>query len=410
MSNIKSITPVEDGQTYDLEIDHNDHQYYLSNGMLTSNSHAVLYSLVSYKTAYLKAHYPLEFLVANLMSESKSKAADSADNILKIKSEIRKNNVKITAPDVNKSNTVYTIAGNNIMTGLDAIKFLGEDAIKDIMVKRPFTSFFDFMTRVSSKHVRANSIQALAATGCLDSFNIPRRAIFLYCSDYRKKLTSWLKKHDPKVDVFNYKWPEVKDWTKQEVYALEKKYIGESFSVSKIDAFGTFFTQSNYVTTRQIDNLPNKTQIPSFKGEITSLFTFKVKKVGSKAFGKEMAKLTVEDAYNHQISVTIFPDTLVQVKDRLKKLYKSKIKLETGIAIHFNGAINVYEEEKGLILNELYLASLPPEEPKDKASKKIAMEIEAAVIEKTKDINDIYDDLEEELFNEGLLDLDIEID
>jgi DNA polymerase-3 subunit alpha len=53
---------------------------------------------------------------------------------------------------------------------LDAIKFVGEDAIKDIISKRPFKDFFDFMTRISSKSVRANSIQALAACGALDSF------------------------------------------------------------------------------------------------------------------------------------------------------------------------------------------------------------------------------------------------
>ena len=90
MSNIKNIKFLGNHQTYDLEIDHPDHQFYLSNGMLTSNSHAIFYSFIGYQTAYLKAHFPLEFLTANLMAEVNSNATTAADNVIKIKNEIRK--------------------------------------------------------------------------------------------------------------------------------------------------------------------------------------------------------------------------------------------------------------------------------------------------------------------------------
>ena len=69
MTNIKTVKFIEPDITYDLEVDHRDHQFYLSNGMLSSNSHATFYSMLGYQTAYLKAHFPLEFLVANLMAE-----------------------------------------------------------------------------------------------------------------------------------------------------------------------------------------------------------------------------------------------------------------------------------------------------------------------------------------------------
>ena len=100
---------------------------------------------------------------------------------------------------------------------------------KTLLHKRPFKDFFDFMVRVSSKAVRANSIQALAACGALDSFKIPRKLMFLYCSDYRKKLQVWLKKHDPNVDQFVYPCPYEPDWSDPELYALEQYYLGESF-------------------------------------------------------------------------------------------------------------------------------------------------------------------------------------
>src|ERR1700761_2721181 len=107
MTNIKSITPIADGQTYDLEVDHPDHQFYLSNGVLTSNSHAIMYSFISYTTAYLKAHYPLEFLLANLMQELKSNAPSAEGNILRIKQELRNHHLEILPPNVNTSNLEY---------------------------------------------------------------------------------------------------------------------------------------------------------------------------------------------------------------------------------------------------------------------------------------------------------------
>jgi len=180
MGNIKSIKYIGEEQTYDLEVDHSDHQFYLSNGILTSNSHSVLYSMISYQTAYLKAHNPIEFLLANLMFEVNSNAQDSKSNIEKIKKELRDRKVKIIAPSINESQLSYTITeGNKLITGLDALKFVGEEAIKDIIEKRPFKSFYDFMSRVDSKKVRANNIQALAASGSLDIFGISRKLMFL---------------------------------------------------------------------------------------------------------------------------------------------------------------------------------------------------------------------------------------
>ena len=147
MTNIKSIKIVGCEQTYDLEVGHLDHQFYLSNGMLTSNSHAVTYSFISYQTAYLKAHFPLEFLVANLTFESNSTSLDAEDNVLKAKNEIRRLKVSILPPEINKSDYTYKIVDDNkIMTGLDSLKYMGKDAVPEILAKRPFTSFEDFLS------------------------------------------------------------------------------------------------------------------------------------------------------------------------------------------------------------------------------------------------------------------------
>ena len=139
--------------------------------------------------------------------------------------------------------------------------------------------FFDFMSRVSSKTVRANSIQALAACGALDSFKIPRRLMSLYCSDYRKKLQVWLKKHNPAYEQFTYPYPNEPDWTEPELYALEQYYLGESFVCKPAVAYGTFF-KDEHVTISDIKRMKDKTNISSVKGIVRDFFEFRVKKEG----------------------------------------------------------------------------------------------------------------------------------
>jgi len=296
MTNIVSVKLVGKAQTRDLEVNHSDHQYYLSNGMLTSNSHATLYSMISFHTAYLKANYPIEFMVANLMSEVSSHAKSAKENILKIKNEIRNHNVKIVPPDVNTSELSWKIVNDKtLMTGLDSLKYMGKDAIPELIEKRPFVNFQDLVYRTDSLKVRSPSIQAMAASGSLDSFGMDRKLMFHYASDYRAKLRShmqkleraWEKEHIkegwkqdyiedavvywvnpstgqpcndegslppiPKERMqehlakFSYPFPDVMPWTTQELFALEEFYMGEGISGDTFDRYPGFFDRKKTV-------------------------------------------------------------------------------------------------------------------------------------------------------------------
>ena len=371
-----------------------------------NKSHAVLYSMISYHTAYLKAHFPIEFLLANLMAEIGSNAPDADENIAKIKKEIIKNKVKILPPDLNRSQLSYALVGEGkLLTGLDALKFVSDEAINDIIEKRPFRDFTDFMARVDSRKVRANTIQALTAAGCLDGFGFNRKTIYLYCSDFRKKLQVWMKKHDHNKETFEYPFPKEQEWNKQELYALEKEYLGESFTCKKKDAYGDFF-HGEYVHFRDLKKIKKKAQVPSAKAEIVSIFTFKVKKEGSKFFGQEMAKVTMEDAYGTQMSVTIFPDRLVDINKAIKNIYKNKVKFDVGTVVHFGGSASVYEEEVGVILDRVYDMRQPPQMPEDLKPRKISLrtkkENNSSSVSGTPDL---FTEMEDELINEGLLDL-----
>lgn len=364
-------------------------------------SHAVLYSFTSYITAYLKAHYPIQFLLAILIAENHSNAPDAKSNIDKAKMELRMRKVDILPPDINKSQMTYQMVNNHtLLTGLDALKFVGEDAIKDILDKRPFKDFDDFMLRTDAHKIRSSAIQALAASGCMDSFGIPRKLLYLYCSDYRKKLQVWLRKHDPKLEKFEFPFPQTQEWSQQELYALEKHYLGEAFICSKREAFGSFFMGTDYANMTTIKASKNKTNLPSIKAEIRSLFELKVKKEGSRFIGQEMAKVMIEDEYGVPCSMTIFPEQWQQLKDLLKT--NKRWKFEPGYVIHFGGSCNSYENEMGIILNNLYNIMPPPTLPQDLKPKKVSLKSKSTAITTT---NDLVQELEHDLILEGLVDL-----
>lgn len=412
MGNIKSIKFIGEEQTYDLGIDHKDHQFYLANGVLTSNSHAVLYSMISYHTAYLKAHYPIEFLLANLMSEVRSNNAKVAKgNIEKIKQELRNREITILPPDINKSSMTYKLIDDKtLLTGLDALKFMGDEAIEDIIKKRPFKDFNDFMIRCEPKKVGAAAIKALISTGSIDSFNIPRKLIFTYSSDYRKKLQVWLKKHNPNTEQFEYPWPIEKEWSISELYALEKQYLGESLICGKKEAYGDFFKSTSNFPLSELTKMENKQHIPTIKAEIKNIFEFKVKKQKSKYFGQPMIKATIEDEYNTQCNITLFPDTWKIVKSRMKELYKGKYKFDEGVAIYFSGTVNIYENEHGIILDNLFNFVPEPSPPKDLTSKKVSIKRDKSEKDtKSADIFDtdsIIESMEDDLFDRGYISLD----
>jgi DNA polymerase-3 subunit alpha len=381
-----------------------------------NKSHAVTYSFISYITAYLKAHFPLEFLLANLKFELQSNAPTAEENALKIKNELRKLGKKLMPPDVNASEISYKIQDDTtLVTGLEAAKFLGDDAMHDILSKRPFKSFDDFMLRVETKKVGAASIKALAAIGALDSFKIPRKMIYLYASDYREKLKAWLKTHNSKIEQFEYAWPAFDEWSRPELYALELKYLGESFICGKKVAYdnGRFYNGKS-IPIRAIKKEKDKSILPHVKGEIKSIFEFKIKKETSRYVGQDMAKCVIEDEFGDQINITIFPDSLKEARRRIKDAFGSKHKLEPTMSIHFNGSVNLYEDEIGVIVRDLLNASPSPAVPEDLKAKKIVVKRlskkEKIDIKKSDNVDDIISDLEDDLFNGGHIDLDQEED
>ena len=140
-----------------------------------NKSHAVAYALVAYKTAYLKAHYPIDFFGANLSAE-----IGSTDGIVKVLGDCQESGIAVLPPDINESSESFAAAGQSIRFGLAAIKGVGEAAARAILEERrsrPFASFTDFSERLDSRLVNKRTLDALIAAGAFDSLGRNRATL-----------------------------------------------------------------------------------------------------------------------------------------------------------------------------------------------------------------------------------------
>ncbi|MDH3745383.1 MAG: DNA polymerase III subunit alpha [Acidobacteriota bacterium] len=141
-----------------------------------NKSHSVAYAMLAYKTAFLKAHYPVAFMAAMLSSEMSSK-----DNVAKYIRECRAMGIPVLPPDVNESNWTFTVAGESIRFGLGAIKGVGSSAVEAILETRRscarFSSFVEFAREVDHRAVNHKVFECMVKAGCFDGLGAHRRAL-----------------------------------------------------------------------------------------------------------------------------------------------------------------------------------------------------------------------------------------
>jgi DNA polymerase III subunit alpha len=132
-----------------------------------NKSHSAAYALIAYQTAYLKAHYPVEFMAALLTEDM-----EFTDKIIKNISELRSMDIQVLPPDINQSSSTFTVDENSIRFGLGAVKGVGLaalDSILEVRQEKPFEALYDFCERVDSRKVNKKVIEALIKCGAFDS-------------------------------------------------------------------------------------------------------------------------------------------------------------------------------------------------------------------------------------------------
>ena len=283
-----------------------------------NKSHAAVYSITSYRTAYLKVHYPTEYFSALLSS-----VLGNANDLRKYIAEASKYGVKVLAPDVNFSNDGFTVKDGAIRFGLMAIRNVGftfAEALIRERNKRPFSDFGDFIGRMSSRELNKRTLESLIKCGAFDSLGVPRSALLSVYEDMVDGLHERRRSNvEGQMDMFSmddsqdssvggYQYPDLPEFPLKERLLLEKESSGMYFSGHMIDNYSSHCASLDVSRISEIiESFEDSNDTPQFKDKdtvkIAALVTSKKTKVTKN--GETMAFLTVEDKYA-EIEVIVF--------------------------------------------------------------------------------------------------------
>jgi DNA polymerase-3 subunit alpha len=215
-----------------------------------NKSHSAAYALVSYHTAYLKAHYPVEFMAALMTSEM-----DDTDKVIKNLAECRQKGIEVLAPDVNESRADFTPVGDKIRFGLAAVKNVGGKAVEVILDSRrkdgPFESLYDFCRRVDLTSVNKRVIESLIKCGAFEATGVSRGRMMGALDDaMRAGQAHQRDRESNQIDIFaalgatakgskksGDVYPQVAEWSAQESLAFEKESLGFYITGHPLDKY-----------------------------------------------------------------------------------------------------------------------------------------------------------------------------
>ncbi|MDM8554871.1 OB-fold nucleic acid binding domain-containing protein [Desulfococcaceae bacterium HSG7] len=304
-------------QGYDLEVDHPEHNYVLASGLCCSNSHSAAYALIAFQTAFLKAHFPVEFMAALLSSE-----LNSIDGIVKYIADCRAQGISIQPPDIMESDQAFTVIKDEIRFGLAAVKNVGEGAIESIIKARqekPFASLFDFCERVDLKKVNKRVVESLIKCGAFDStgeYRSRMTAALEGALDYGQRIQK--EKDAPQIGLFDMSggpainaptMPETDEWDESERLALEKEMLGFYITGHPLDGYEALLEKYTNADTVSLKEKADGEAV-RIGGIIRTIKTIKTKK------GEQMAFVTIEDMLG-ALELVVFPSVYAKVAQLL---------------------------------------------------------------------------------------------
>jgi DNA polymerase-3 subunit alpha len=196
---------------YDIGVSSSNdvHNFVLSNGLVASNcfnkAHSVSYSFLTYISAYMKTHYPVEFFTALMSTRSKTLQPKTwAVKAPEYINEAKKFDVEINPPSVNQSGYEFTVIGNEIYFGLNAIRDVGKTAAKAIIKARqktPFKDIKDFLNRVNLQKVNTKTFEALVKAGAFDKMGYDRKSLIDNVSEIYNYIRAIEEYAQRKLDV-----------------------------------------------------------------------------------------------------------------------------------------------------------------------------------------------------------------
>ncbi|MDR1057274.1 MAG: DNA polymerase III subunit alpha [Coxiellaceae bacterium] len=287
-----------------------------------NKSHSAAYALIAYQTAWLKTHYPAEFMAAVLSSDM-----DNTDKIVLLLNECRNLGLSINPPDINSSNYRFTVNSDinshgEILYGLGAIKGVGQAAVESILATRnangAFKNLLDLCKRIDTRKVNKRVLEALICAGALDKIG-SNRASQIVNVELALKMANQYEEHKTsgQIDLFGDLLPDeeltknyivVEDWTKDERLKREKSVLGFYLAGHPIEQFSCELDQ--FIKSTISELVPEIGKMVLIAGFVKSL------KIVTTKSGNRLSVITLEDA-TASIDVTMFAENFTASRDFL---------------------------------------------------------------------------------------------
>lgn len=313
-----------------------------------NKAHSASYGMIAYWTAYMKAHYPVEFMTALLTAENDASGPTREDKLRTAIEECRKMNLKVLPPDINTSLIEFSIEDKtSIRFGLSAVKNVGSAAISVLLTAReekPFTTMTDFVSRVDLSKVTKKTLESLIKVGALDIFG-SRAALLTGLSE----LVAWAQKQKKKAedsqtslfgDSIEEKVPQlplVEDFSKRELLAMEKELLGFYLTEHPLQSKMVHLTGQHLTTVADCTTIESgkKVRIPALVTRIKSILT--------KKNNSEMIFATLEDMTG-TIDAVVFPTTYAKTRSFW---YKDATLL-------ISGSVNRRDDKLSVLVDNIY--------------------------------------------------------
>jgi len=338
-----------------------------------NKSHSAAYALISYRTAYLKANYSVEFMTALLTSEK-----DNIDKIALYIDELERMEIKILPPDVNESFANFTVVGNDIRFGLTAVKNVGAGAVDSIIEARikggKFSSIYEFCERVDPRLVNRKVIESLIKCGAFNNFGA-----------YRSQLTAILDKalevaggiqkdrsngqfsfFDTFENQENFKKtfqeiPNIPEWSESQLLSFEKAMLGFYITKHPLARYERIIRGYSTCSVSGLAALRDGREV--ILGGIIS----KLRMTTTKKTGEKMAIIGFEDL-DGTVEVLVFPSAYPNLAKHIKM----------DAILFIKGRLNMREEEPKIIASEM----VPIDEVREKLTKAVYINLVSTGLEK----------------------------
>ena len=298
-----------------------------------NKSHAAAYAVVSYRTAYLKAYYPAELMAATLNSY-----LGNLDKVPVYIDECKRLSIDILKPDINKSDTRFTVDGSKIRFGLGSIKNVGIQAVNAIVKEREsggeYKDFTDFCERIQGETINKKCIESLIKAGAFDGFNQTRSTLIASFEGIidtiqdssRKNLKGQVSMFDlgteeSGLEDLKYTYNEQKEYSDRELLSMEKEMLGIYISGHPLDKIRDEIASQTSIDTmkmRQIAEDMGEGRTSSYKDGQTIKYAGIITSIKKKYTKNNtiMAFVTVEDLYG-TAELIVFENAYIRAQNFL---------------------------------------------------------------------------------------------